>query len=134
MNFKKRPFGLFLFFLFLPFVKSEQFDDIVVSKIVIEGNSKTKNFILFREIQHPLHEPIDTVLIHNDRNRLENLGIFSGVMWELLPLDDRTIILNYIVKESIQKTPPTIFPTYNESKGWSLNTLWIFNNFRGSTN
>ena len=130
-NFKKRPIGLFLFFLFLPFVKSEQLDDTVVSKIVIEGNSKTKDFILFREIHHPLYEPIDTVKIRNDRNRLDNLGIFSGVMWELLPLDDGTITLKYIVKESIQKTPPTIFPTYNENKGWSLNTLWVFNNFRG---
>ena len=49
----------------------------------------------------------------------------------MLPLDDGTLILKYKVNESIQKTPPTIFPTYNESKGWSLNALWIFNNFRG---
>ena len=131
MNFKKRPFGLFLFFLFLPFLKSQQIDDTIVSKIVIEGNNKTKDFILFREIYHPLDEPIDTVKIRNDKNRLENLGIFSGVMWELLPLDDGTLILKYIVKESIQKTPPTIFPTYSESKGWSLSALWVFNNFRG---
>ena len=131
MNFKKRPFGLFLFFLFLPFVKSQKIDDTTVSKIVIEGNNKTKSFILFREIHHSLHEPVDTVKIRNDKNRLENLGIFSGVSWELLPLDDGTFILKYIVKESIQKTPPTIFPTYNESKGWSLNALWVFNNFRG---
>ena len=131
MIFKKRPHGLFLFLLLLPFLKSQNLENAVVSKIIIEGNKKTKDFILLREIHHQLHEPVDTVKILNDKNRIENLGIFSGVDWELLPLDDGTLILKYIVKESIQKTPPTIFPTYNESKGWSLNALWVFNNFRG---
>ena len=120
-----------MFFLLLPFLKSKNIEDVIISKIIIEGNDKTKDFIIFREIHHPLNEPIDTVKILNDKNRIENLGIFSGVSWELLKSGDGTIVLKYIVKESIQKTPPTIFPTYNESKGWSLNTLWIFNNFRG---
>ncbi len=120
-----------MFFLSLPFLKSQKLEDKMISKIIIEGNNKTKDFILLREIQHPLYEPIDTIKILHDKNRLENLGIFSNVSWELLPLDDDTLILKYIVKESLQKTPPTIFPTYNEDKGWSLNALWVFNNFRG---
>ena len=102
-----------------------------MSKIIIEGNKKTKDFILLREIHHQLNEPVDTVQILNDKNRIDNLGIFSEVNSELIPLEDGTLILKYIVKESIQKTPPTAFPTYNESKGWSLNALWVFNNFRG---
>ena len=102
-----------------------------MSKIIIEGNKKTKDYILLREIHHKLHESVDTVKILNDKNRIENLGIFSEVNSELLPMDDGTLILKYIVKESIQKTPPTVFPTYNESKGWSLNALWVYNNFRG---
>ena len=129
--FKKRPYGLFLFFLFLPFVKSQRAEDLLVSKIIIEGNDRTKDFILLREIHHPLNKPFDKIKTINDKNRLENLGIFSGVNWELLPLEDGTLILKYIVIESVQKTPPTIFPTYNEKKGWSLNALWVFNNFRG---
>ena len=129
--FKKRPHGLFLFLLLLPFLKSQNLEDAVVSKIIIEGNKKTKDYILLREIHHKLHESVDTVKILNDKNRIENLGIFSEVNSELLPTDDGTLILKYIVKESIQKTPPTVFPTYNESKGWSLNALWVFNNFRG---
>ena len=120
-----------MFFLLLPFLKSRNSEDNIVSKIIIEGNNKTKDFVLLREIYHPVHEPVDTVKILNDKNRIQNLGIFSGVSWELLPSDDGTLVLKYTVRESIQKTPPTIFPTYNESKGWSLNTLWVFNNFRG---
>ena len=129
--FKKRPHGLFLFLLLLPFLKSQNLENAVVSKIIIEGNKKTKDFILLREIHHQLHEPVDTVKIFNDKNRIENLGIFSEVNSEILLMDDGTLILKYIVKESIQKTPPTIFPTHNESKGWSMNALWVFNNFRG---
>ena len=128
---KKRPHGLFLFLFLLSFLSSQNLEHAIVSKILIEGNKKTKDYILLREIHHKLNEPVDTVKIINDKNRIENLGIFSGVSWSLLPLDDGTLILKYTVKESIQKTPPTIFPTYNESKGWSLNALWIFNNFRG---
>ncbi len=120
-----------MFFLLLPFLKSQNSEDTVVSKIIIEGNNKTKDFIILREIYHPLHELVDTVKILDDKNRIQNLGIFSEVSSELLPLDDGTLVLKYTVRESIQKTPPTIFPTYNESKGWSLNALWVFNNFRG---
>ena len=72
-----------------------------------------------------------TVKINEDKNRLENLGIFSGVSWSLMPLEDGTVTLKYIITESIQKTPPTVFPSYNENKGWSLNALWFLNNFRG---
>ena len=76
---KKRPHGLFLFFISYTFLKSQTFEDKIVSEIVFEGNIKTKNFILFREIHHPLNEPVDTVLIGKDRNRIENLGIlFRG--------------------------------------------------------
>ena len=128
---KKRPHGLFLFFISYTFLKSQTFEDKIVSEIVFEGNIKTKNFILFREIHHPLNEPVDTVLIGKDRNRIENLGIFSDVRWELIPLKDGNLILKYKLVESPQSTPPTIFPVYNESKGWSLSAVWLFNNFQG---
>ncbi len=131
MILEQRPAGLFLFFLSFTLLKPQNTENRILSKIIIEGNNKTKDYILFREIHHPLHELIDSVQIEKDRNRLDNLGIFSDVRWQLLPIEDGSIVLKYIVQESIQKTPPAVFPTYNESKGWSLNALWLFNNFRG---
>ena len=128
---KERPYGLFLFVVIVSILKTQEPNNLKISNIVIEGNSKTKDYIVFREIHHPLNELIDTVKINEDKNRLENLGIFSGVSWSLMPLEDGTVTLKYIITESIQKTPPTVFPSYNENKGWSLNALWFLNNFRG---
>ena len=113
------------------FSKSDNLKYSLVTQIVIEGNKKTKDFILFREIHHPFSGPLDQTLIEEDRNRLENLGIFSFVSWELIPTGSGTVILKYKVQESLQNTPPTVFPIYNESKGWSLGALWLFNNFQG---
>ena len=120
-----------MFVIILSILKSQKPDNIKISNIVIEGNSKTKDYIIYREIHHPLNESIDTVKVNEDKNRLDNLGIFSGVDWSILPLEDGTATLKYIITESIQKTPPTVFPIYKESKGWSLNALWFLNNFRG---
>ena len=128
---KKRPFGLFLFLILLSGMQSKTYRSITVSNIEIEGNTKTKDFVIKREIRHPINILIDTLNINDDLNRLENLGIFSDVSWNLIYLDDSTAILKYNIQESIQQTPPTIFPTYNENKGWSLSTLWFRNNFRG---
>ncbi len=128
---KKRPYGLFLFLIILPVIKSETSNNVIISKIAIEGNNKTKDFIIYREIRHPLNELIDTVKINEDKNRLENLGLFSGVNWSVVPLEDGTYTLKYKIIESIQKTPPAVFPSYNETKGWSLYALWFFKNFRG---
>ena len=120
-----------MFFNTCIFSASEHLEYLLVTQIIIEGNEKTKDFILLREIHHPSNGPLDKTLIENDRNRLENLGIFSLVSWELIPTENGTFILKYKVQESIQNTPPTVFPIYNESKGWSLGALWLFNNFQG---
>ena len=120
-----------MFLISFIFSESDYYDNRIVSQIEIEGNKKTKDFILLREIHHPLNGPVDKALIERDRNRLENLGIFSLVSWELVPTKSGTFILRYKVHESLQSTPPTVFPIYNESKGWSLGALWLFNNFQG---
>ena len=130
-EFKERPYGLFLFVIILSILKAQEPNNLKISNIVIEGNRKTKDYIVIREIHHPINESIDTLKINEDKNRLENLGIFSGVSWSLLPNEDGTFTLKYIITESIQKTPPTVFPSYKENKGWSLNALWFLNNFRG---
>ena len=72
--------------------KPENFESGIVSQIVIEGNKKTKAFILLREIHHQSNRPIDKEIIEKDRNRLENLGIFSFVSWELIPTKSDTFI------------------------------------------
>ncbi|MBT4752543.1 MAG: BamA/TamA family outer membrane protein [Candidatus Marinimicrobia bacterium] len=129
---EKRPFiGLFLLFLFYNSCLIGSGYNPKISSIEIYGNSNTLDYILEREIQHPLFSSLDSSLAEADRNRLENLGIFSDVSWKAIPLQDRTAILKFSVIESIQKTPPGAFPIYEEETGWSLTGVWIIQNFRG---
>jgi len=129
---EKRPFiGLFLLFLFYNSCLIGSGYNPKISSIEIYGNSNTLDYILEREIQHPLFSSLDSSLAEADRNRLENLGIFSDVSWKAIPLQDRTAILKFSVIESIQKTPPGAFPIYEEETGWSLTGGWIIQNFRG---
>ena len=131
INFQRRPFlGLFLL-LQISVLTSENNHRPIVSAIEIRGNIKTQDYILRREVLHPLDEPIDSVLIIEDRNRLDNLGLFSESSWQTVPLEDGTRKLVYLVTESIHRTPPLALPTYNEDAGWSLAGLWLINNFRG---
>ena len=130
MTIEKRPhLGLFLFILSL--VTNLYSNTVHISSIDIEGNHKTLNYILEREILHPINSPLDSSLAIQDRNRLDNLGLFSESTFQIIPIENGTAKLVFSVKESINKTPPLIFPTYKEDLGWSLTGLWIINNFRG---
>lgn len=129
---KKRPYiGLFLFTLLFTTVYAQGHYKPVISSIQYIGNTKTQDFILEREIHHPINVFLDSTTAKEDRNRLDNLGIFSEVTWKVVPLEDETAILMFTVIESIQRTPPVAFPTYSEDTGWSVVGLWIINNFQG---
>ena len=129
---KKRPYiGLFLFTLLFTTVYAQGHYKPVISSIQYIGNTKTQDFILEREIHHPIDVSLDSTTAKEDRNRLDNLGIFSEVDWKVVPLEDGSAILVFNVIESIQRTPPVAFPTYSEDTGWSVVGLWIINNFQG---
>ncbi len=101
-----------------------------VSSIVIHGHQKTKEYIITREIQHPLQVVLDSVTAEADRNRIENLGIYSTVSWQALPLEDGTVALRYNVIESIRYFP-ILLPSYEEDSGWSMVYGGIVKNVRG---
>ncbi len=129
--FKRRPLsGLFLFLPFSILLSDTTYEPII-SAIEVRGNAKTQDYVLIREILHPLNNPLDTTIVTEDRNRLDNLGLFSESIWQVVPLEDGTAKLVYVVTESIHRTPPLALPTYNEDTGWSLAGGWIINNFRG---
>ena len=128
--FKGSPFvGFFLFSFNI--LSSSNINPIHISTIEISGNSKTQDFIIKREIRHLINTKLDSNVVNEDIIRLENLGIFSEVNWSIDSLDDRTNKLVYEIAESIQKTPPVAFPFYDENTGWSVQGLWLMNNFRG---
>ena len=129
---RKRPYiGLFLFYLLSTIIFCQSNYKPVISSIQLIGNTRTQDFILEREIHHNVNISLDSTMAIADRNRLENLGIFSEVAWKVVPLEDGSAILVFNVIESIQRTPPVAFPTYSEDTEWSVVGLWIVNNFRG---
>ena len=123
--------GLFLFYkLFFSFVFG--FDkNPNISEIKIFGLSKTKQFIVEREIYHKPNFPIDSSLAELDRNRIFNLGLFDEVSWSLVPIENGDAILQFNLIESLYRIPPIILPVYDEEKGWSLRGLYIIKNFQG---
>lgn len=101
-----------------------------VSEIQIQGNDVTKEYIIQREIQHPITVPLDTSIANEDQDRIDNLGIFSHVSWEYIQVDSTSGILKYFVIESWRYLPG-IIPIYTEEYGWIFSGGLIINNFRG---
>ncbi len=101
-----------------------------VSSIDIRGYQYTKKYIIEREIQHLVNMELDSTIAGDDRDRIENIGIFSVVSWRAIPLEDGTVILRYQVTESTRFFP-IIAPSYEEDTGWSVVFGGIVKNLRG---
>lgn len=101
-----------------------------VSSIDIRGYQATKEYIIQREIQHQVNVELDSTLAHEDRDRIENIGLFSMVNWQAIPLEDGTVKLRYQVIESTRFFP-IIAPSYEEDTGWSVVFGGIIKNLRG---
>jgi outer membrane protein assembly factor BamA len=101
-----------------------------VTHIDFVGHEVTKDYIIAREIQHPVNVPLDSNTAIEDRNRIENLGIFSYVEWTVLPNADGSVTLRYIVIESWRYLPG-LMPLYEEGYGWSVSGGVLVSNFRG---
>ena len=114
-TFKKRSLsGLFLFIVLFKLLNAEK---TLVTEIQINGNIKTLDYILRREILHDISVPLDSQRVEDDIRRLKNLGLFSSVNWNIIPLNSQSVKLIYSVTESIQNLPPAIVPSYDEKTG-----------------
>ena len=120
---------LLLICLSVPLVWAEK--QPIVSTIEFKGHFITKDYIIEREIQHPIDVPLDSVVVRKDRDRLYNLGIFSDVTWRAIPLEDLTVILEFKVIETSLRILPAGGPAYEEDYGWSFGGMLRINNFRG---
>jgi len=102
----------------------------IVTSIEFVGHNKTKPYIIEREILHPINVPLDSSLAEADRQRLENLGIFSIATLQVFNQNQNEVILRYTVIES-WRFFPMITPVYDEKWGWSVGAMLMINNFRG---
>ena len=119
--------------LLIPIVGYSQ--SLIVSDITHKGNTFTKDYIISREIQHKKGIPLDSTIAEDDKNKLLNLGIFADVSWRAIPLEDRTIKLEYRIVENDDFFGGRFFglgaPVYDEKTGWSFSGGGFLKNFRG---
>ena len=120
---------LLLICLSVPLVWADQ--QPIVSVIEFKGHLITKDYIIEREIQHPIDVPLDSAVARMDRERIYNLGIFGDVTWRAIPLEDLTVILEFKVIETSLRILPGGGPVYEEDYGWSFGGMLRINNFRG---
>jgi outer membrane protein assembly factor BamA len=114
---------LFIVMTTIPFAQ-------IISSIDIRGHQHSKEYVIKREIQHPLNVQLDSTLAQADRTRIENLGIYSMVTWQAVPLEDGSVKLRYHVIES-SRFFPMLAPSYEEDTGWSILFGGIVKNVRG---
>jgi len=117
----------------IPFLGYSQ--NLNVSDIIHKGNTLTKDYVIKREIQHAIGVPLDSAIAQEDRNRLINLGIFADVKWRAIPLENKSVILEYQIIENDNFFGGRFFggavPVYDEKTGWSFTGGGFLKNFRG---
>ncbi len=69
-------------------------------------------------------------MVKADRQRLENLGIFSLVDVQVFKHEFDEVLLRYTLIESWRYFP-MLTPVYEEKWGWSVGAMLMINNFRG---
>ncbi|MFC1619373.1 BamA/TamA family outer membrane protein [Candidatus Neomarinimicrobiota bacterium] len=102
----------------------------IVTSVTLEGNHITQDHVILRELSHPLFQPFDSSLAHEDQRRLYNLGIFEAIRIYARDIDSREAALVVEVVETIRMIPlPIIYQV--EELGWSYGGGVSFLNFRG---
>ena len=97
-----------------------------VDSIIISGNKKTKDYIIRREILHPMYNSIDSLVMIQDINRLYNLGIFSTVDINVI---DNTYNVNLV--ESFSIIPDLVIDYSEILDMWSYGLGLAHINFLG---
>ena len=98
----------------------------LVDTVIISGNNKTKEYIIRREILHPIAAPLDSIILKQDINRLHNLGIFSTVD---INLESNSYHVSLV--ESFSVIPDLIIEYSEISNKWSYGLGSAHINFLG---
>ncbi len=83
-----------------------------------------------REVEQTKNTQLDSALVVADRDRLDNLGLFSEIKWQIVPLEDGSVRLQFMIIESWNNMKGAM-PMYSEEYGWSVSGGYIIKNFRG---
>ncbi|MBL4743178.1 MAG: outer membrane protein assembly factor BamA [Cycloclasticus sp.] len=106
---------------------------VYVRRIIMEGNTKTRDEVLRREIRQMEAAPISTSSVDHSKSRLSRLGHFDEVDVETFPVPGTSdqVDIKYTVKE---KSSGNILAGagFSQSQGLVLNASISQNNFLGT--
>jgi outer membrane protein assembly factor BamA len=93
-----------------------------VQDIRVAGNERTETWIILREMETRVGMPYDPELAALDRDRIDNLDLFSEVVVDTLR-QERSVIVEVRVKERLIWIPLEWIPypvlNWNDENGWS---------------
>jgi outer membrane protein assembly factor BamA len=107
-------------------------DSVVIDAVVIDGNGRTKDFVILREMSLRPGEPVSDERIAFDEKRIYSLGLFNEVQISAESTGTRTARLKVHVHERWYLFPYPIFGI--RDRDWSkvfYGVGVLHNNFRG---
>jgi len=96
----------------------ESFAGMIVTRIHLQGNRFTRDFVILRQLRTRIGTPLDPQLVREDLQRLDNLDIFSSIYIEPHP-EEGGIALTIRVRE-IPFAVPYISYDVSDQDGWSF--------------
>ena len=123
-------FNIVISLLLYSFLFSES-QSSIIDLIQIEGNIKTKEYIILREIKQQLNNPWSNESIIEDKNRIYNLGLFSSVQIDVITNEENKNIYMITVSEMWYIWPFPIIKYDNQSSEFSYGIGMMHNNYRG---
>jgi len=119
---KDRNFHMFIYYfsfcasiliLYSPSILAQTYADSslsgkLISNITVYGNKKTKSSIILREMNHKTGDPLNPILLEEDRKRIQNLYLFNRVMILAEP-DHQEVRIRIIVTEQWYLIPYPLF-------------------------
>lgn len=109
-----------------------QINEGILEKVVVEGNTKTKSYVITREMLQKVGQPLNKFLARRSLQAVYNLGFFEDVNMRLLPgtTPDKVVMQIDVVE---QKTGViTVGGGYSKSNGFSGLLEVGENNLRGT--
>lgn len=102
----------------------------VIGDIVIEGNTKTKTYVIMREIRTEIGTVFNAVTFRRDLERIYNLQLFEDIRPEIELNENREVVLKINVTES--RTGQIGFGAgYSSNEGFLGTISYAERNFRG---
>jgi len=115
---------------YLPDTTSSE-DPHKILAIILQGNEKTKDEIILREMTLKVGDRFDPMVAERDRLRIQNLGIFNRVEIDMVPTSSGVILVVSVYEMWYLWPYPIIFRNERDWSRISVGAGLLHTNFRG---